>query len=465
MLLVGLVMYVVLQFAIGVWLSRRINTDTDYILAGRSLGPTLVAFSVFATWFGAEAIVTTTGEVYKQGLRGGLVDPFAYAAGVILAGLVLAAALWRNGLVTFADLFERRFSPAIGQLAVFVLLPGSLFWAAAQVRAFGQVLSSTADISLVLAITIAAVLVGAYTVIGGLLADSVTDFLQGLVVIAGLAVIVLFVAGEVGGVGGVMAAADPEALVLFGGEGDTLEMLESVAVAVCGTLVAVELVSRFLGARSAEVARLGTVAGGVLYLVIGAMPVFLGLSAAVLVAREPELKTALADSEQVVATLARYYMHGIGYVIFAGALVSAILSNVHSTLHAPAAQLQHNVVLKLKPNLDERQRLLAVRLTVFGLTLVAYVLALTSDRIKGLVEVASAFGSAGVIVATLFGLFTRIGGPASAGAAILTGVGVWAVGKYVLDLTAPYLTAVVCSAFAYLVAAGTGGNSKGRSTT
>ena len=66
MLLAGLLSYVVLQFAIGVWVSRRTATDTDYILAGRTLGPALVAFSVFATWFGAEAIVATTGEAWRD---------------------------------------------------------------------------------------------------------------------------------------------------------------------------------------------------------------------------------------------------------------------------------------------------------------------------------------------------------------------------------------------------------------
>ncbi|MBC7801747.1 MAG: hypothetical protein H7Z10_14090, partial [Gemmatimonadaceae bacterium] len=46
-----MIAYVLAQFAIGIWVSRRVKSESDYILAGRSLGPTLVAFSVFATWF------------------------------------------------------------------------------------------------------------------------------------------------------------------------------------------------------------------------------------------------------------------------------------------------------------------------------------------------------------------------------------------------------------------------------
>ncbi|RZI38555.1 sodium:solute symporter, partial [Herbaspirillum sp. HC18] len=59
-------------------MSRRMTGEADYILAGRRLGPALVTFSVFATYFGAEAIVATGGAVYDKGLSGALVDPFAY---------------------------------------------------------------------------------------------------------------------------------------------------------------------------------------------------------------------------------------------------------------------------------------------------------------------------------------------------------------------------------------------------
>ncbi len=453
LLTIGLIGYVLLQFAIGVWVSRRIASDTDYILAGRTLGPTLVAFSVFATWFGAEAIVATTSEVYTKGLAGALVDPFAYGLAVVMSGLVLAALLWRCGLTTFADLFERRYSPVVAKLVVIILLPGSLFWAAAQIRAFGQVLGASSGLDVRLAIAIAAVLVGAYTTIGGLLADSVTDLLQGLVVIIGLIVLSVVIAGVTGGLGAVLAATPATKLQLLGGEEGALDKLERVVIAVCGSLVAIELISRYLGSRSAEVARVGTMAGGVLYLTMGLLPVFLGLAAATLATSDPGLERQLGASEQIVATLARYYMPTIGYVIFAGAIVSAILSNVHATLHAPAAQVSNNIVVRWLPRLDAGGRLWAARLTVLVLSAIAFALALTSDRIKDLVETASAFGSAGVLVTTVFALFTRIGGPLSAIAAVSCGMAVWGIGGAVLEWRAPYIIALASSTLAYLAAA------------
>jgi len=446
--LVGMIAYVLLQFAIGVWVSRRMGNETDYILAGRSLGTLLVAFSVFATWFGAEAIVATSGEVYDKGVSGALVDPFGYAAAVIISGLLFAAALWRRGLTTFADLFRERYSPAVEKLVVIMLLPGSVIWAAAQIRAFGQILSASSGFTLTTAITIAAVLVAAYAVVGGLLADAVTDFLQGVAVIIGLLALAVVIAASVGGLGKGLAQVAPQRLsVLAALREDPLHKIEQMVIAICGSLVAVELISRYLGARSAQIARSGTIIGGLMYLALGLIPIFLGLMAAVLADADPGLKAKIAGSEQVIAVLAEHTMPRWHYVFFAGAMISAILSVVHAALHAPAAQISHNIVLRVVPGLDDHAKLWAVRLAVMALSGVAFLLALSSERIKDLVETASSFGSAGVFVTALFAIFSRFGGPASAIGSILSGVLVWMLGRFVLGWTAPYLVAL---AFAFL---------------
>ena len=101
--------YVMVQFVIGVVVSRRMSSEADYILAGRSLGTFLVAFSVFASFFGAEAIVASAGAVYEKGLSGALVDPFGYAIALLVVGALLAGPLWKRGLTTFADLFRERY--------------------------------------------------------------------------------------------------------------------------------------------------------------------------------------------------------------------------------------------------------------------------------------------------------------------------------------------------------------------
>jgi solute:Na+ symporter, SSS family len=444
--LIGMLVYVLAQFAVGAWVSRRMTNETDYILAGRRLGTGLVVFSVFATYFGAEAIVASGGSVYEKGLSGALVDPFGYAGAIVLVGLFLARSLWSRGLTTFADLFRKRYSEGVEWLVVIVLLPGSIIWAAAQVRAFGQVLSANSALGLTTAITLAAMLVAGYSVVGGLLADAVTDTIQGVAVVAGLLILAAVVVSGMGGLGTAVALIEPARLVPIDREESLLVTLEHLAVPVCGTVVAVELISRFLGARTAQIATSGTVIGGAVYLVVGAIPVLLGLLG-------PQLGLNVADAEQFVPKLAEQHLVGPVYVVFVGAIVSAILSAVHAALHAPASQLSHNIVVRAVPGLSEGGKLWSVRLTVLGLSVVAFLIAITSEGIHELVETASAFGSAGVFVATLFALFSRFGGPASAYASILAGMLVWAVGKYAFELSVPYLLGLLAALAGYVVMA------------
>lgn len=180
MLLLAIVAYLGVQFGIGLWASRRVRTEDDDLVAGRRLGYPLAVFSLFATWFGAETVMGAAGRTYAQGLSLTSAEPFGYALCLFLLGLVFAAPLCRRGLTTLADLFRQRYSPGVERLAALLLIPSSLLWAAAQMRAFGQVLSHASALPVDAALIVAAGFCVLYTAFGGLLADAVTDLVQGV---------------------------------------------------------------------------------------------------------------------------------------------------------------------------------------------------------------------------------------------------------------------------------------------
>lgn len=445
--LIGILAYLVVQFAIGMAVSRRIASESDYLIAGRRLGLALAAFSIFATWFGAETVVGAAGAIYSDGLSGGSADPFGYGLCLVAVGLVVAAPLWRRKYTTFGDLFRDRYSPGVERLAVLLMVPTSVLWAAAQIRAFGQVVSASSDLTVSVAITAAAVFVIGYTVAGGLLADVMTDFVQSIGIVVGLAILLVVVGNAHGGIAELVASIDPSRLALFStADATPLEILEAWAVPVCGSLLAVELLSRILGCKSAATARNATLVGAGLYLAVGLIPVTLGLAG-------PALAPGLEEPEQLIAMLAQQHLSTILYVLFAGALISAILSTVDSCLLAAASLVSHNLIVPLKPTLSERQKITTARIGVASFGIIAYVIALYAEGIYELVATASAFGSAGIFIVGMFGLFSRVGGAASAYAALVAGVAVWAAGEYWLDWPTPYLTAVAAALGAYLLAA------------
>jgi SSS family transporter len=443
-ILLGVLAYLVVQFAVAIWVSRHIKNETDYILGGRQLGVSLAAFSVFATWFGAETVLGSAGRVYSDGLSGAQGEPFAYALGIILMGLFFAMPLWRRGLTTFGDFFRERYSPGVERLTVILLVPGSVLWAAAQVRGFGQIMGTTTGLNVTLAITLAAVIVILYTAVGGLLADVYSDFVQGIAIVLGLVATLVFILIETGGPVQGLAAVEAARFKPIGDGQSLLDFIEQWAIPICGSLVAVELISRVLACKSVDVARTATQLGGAGYLLVALIPVYFGLVGV-------QLVPGLAEAEQVVPTLAQKYLPAFFFVMFAGALISAILSSVDSALLAAASLVSHNIVLRLRPNLTEGQKVAMARAGVLVLGILAYILALRAEGISDLVETASAFATAGVFVALVFGLFTSFGQAHSAYAAVIAGAAVWAGGKYAFDVQAPYVWALLSALAAYVV--------------
>jgi len=234
---------------------------------------------------------------------------------------------------------------------------------------------------------------------------------------------------------------------LFGGPETTmLETLEKWAVPVMGSMLAQELVAVVLGSRSAEVARRAALTGGALYFVFGLIAVLIGLMG-------PQLMPGLEDPEQLLPRVAEQHLSTVLYIVFVGAMVSAILSTVAGALLAAGALAAHNVVVPLRPALDAGSRVQVARVAVVLSGIGAYLLARHAESVYALVEEASAFGSSGIVVAAIFGLFTSFGGWRAAIAALAVGVGTWTTGHYGLDLPYPYLTSVATALVAYVAVA------------
>lgn len=437
-------LYVASQLLIAFWFSRRSRNEEDYLLAGRSLGPWMTTFAVFATWFGAETCIGAAGEAYQRGLSGVISDPFGYTLGIVLMGLLFAAALWRRRLVTLADLFRNRYGGGVERLTAIIMIPSSVMWAAAQVRAFGQVLSSVSELGLVLSITFAAAVVITYTVVGGMWANAVTDLVQGIVLVGGI----LLMGGVFIAIGGLERLAElPAERFDFLHERDWPDALNTLAVPVFATIAAHELTSRVLASRSASLARAATVGAGVLYLAVGLIPVTIGLGAAAYIGAE-------AEHEQVLSLFAQKHLPLPLYILFLGALVSAILSTLSGALLVAGALAGHNLVKPLAPNMSDAARLRADRISVLAFGVLAYGIALSSESVYELVQQAAALGSSGVLVMMLFALWGgKLGGAPSAYAALLAGTGVYLLGEHAFEWSASYLVSLVAALAAYLILA------------
>lgn len=443
--LIGISIYVVGMLVMGYYVSKRIKTDDDYFLAGRSLGPFLATFSIFATWFGAETCIGTAGSVYTHGLSGSRADPFGYSFCIFIMAIFFAKVLWNKKITTIPDLFRERFSPSVEKIAAIVIIPSSIIWAGAQIRAFGQIIHSMTDMNVTVAVSVAAGVVVFYTVFGGLLADAYNDLIQGFAIICGLIFLLVAIVLANGGVGASMDLIDPSRLT-FRGSGDVSiwAKLEVWMVPIMGSVMSQELVSRVVASKSPTIARNSAWRAGFIYLFVGSIPVLIGLMG-------PMQMPNLSQPETLMPLLAKAHLSYFFYIVFVGALVSAILSTVDSTLLSASAVASHNLIYPVTKNLTEKKKIIFARATVLISGVIAYAIAFTSESIISLVELASTLGGPIVLVITVFALFVPKGNTTSAVVGIFSSLGVWILTNFFVEVDAPVILTVSTCAVGYLI--------------
>lgn len=434
---------ILLQVGIGCLASWRIKTSDDFFLGGRRNGYLLISFSVFATWFGSESCISSSGLFYDHGFAGGRADPFGYAISLAAFGILFAPRIWRAQITTLSDLFRTRYGHAVEVITAIILLITSLFWAAGQLRAFGHILSSHTHLSLNLLIPIATTVAVVYTVMGGLIADTYSDLFQGAIIIASLTFLSVSVYLKFPEPATLLAQLPAERLMLLSTKESMLTQLDGWIVPILGSMVAQELVSRVSAAKSAVVARRGAIIAAVLYLCVGMMPGLLGVLGPLLI---PDIN----HSEQFLIQLAEKVLPRFAFLAFTSSLVAAILSTVDSALLAVSAFVTRNLVPLVLPDLGQKATLKVARLAVISAGTVSCLIAMSANSVYELVVLASSFGTGGILVATAFTLYTKHDNRAGGFWSILLGA-ISYIAFEVLDAPAPYLMSIIVALVAYLV--------------
>lgn len=444
MTLIILTSYLAAQFALGYYISTRIKTEDDYLIGGRSLGIGLATFSIFATWFGAETCIGAAGRVYEEGLSGGTHDPFGYGLCILAMGIFIAVPVWRLKLTTIGDLYRIRYSPIVEQTASIIMIPTSLLWAAAQIRAFGQILAAMSGMEVNIMITLAAVFIIAYTFMGGLLADAWTDLIQGIALVLGLTILATTLILNKGTL--IWSEIDPDRLTFFQPNQSFLNILEAWSVPILGSLVAAELITRAIASRTENIARRASITAFVIYVIVGIIPVLVGLIG-------PQEVGMLEHSEQVLPLVAEKYLPDILYLLFIGALLSAIISTVDSALLSCGSLTSHNLLLpflKRKGEVSEQKKVRLARYSVVIYGAVAYIMALYAEGVYHLVEEASSFGSAGLVVVIFFAIYARSWSSLAAMLSLIGGMLTYIFCAHIFNLDQPFLCSLLSAFLLYL---------------
>src|SRR5438309_38998 len=200
MLIAFVLLYLAITIGIGLWAAKRVNNSKDYVVAGRSLPLYMNTATVFATWFGAETVLSVSAEFAKSGLGGIIADPFGSSFCLVIVALFFARAFYRMDLLTIGDFYRKRYGRSMEFGTSIIISISYLGWTSAQLTALGLVFSTLTNgaISLETGIVISGGIVLAYTIWGGMWSVAMTDLFQSVMIILGLGVIAWFV-GDMAG--------------------------------------------------------------------------------------------------------------------------------------------------------------------------------------------------------------------------------------------------------------------------
>jgi SSS family solute:Na+ symporter len=121
MLIASVVVYLLVTIAIGLWARGACTTPRTTSSRGRSLPLYMNTATVFATWFGAETVLSVSAEFAKSGLNGIIADPFGSSFCLVLVALFFARAFYRMDLLTIGDFYRKRYGPTM-ELATSVVI-------------------------------------------------------------------------------------------------------------------------------------------------------------------------------------------------------------------------------------------------------------------------------------------------------------------------------------------------------
>ena len=431
MLLTLVIAYLLVTIAIGLVAAKRVKTSADFAIAGRHLPLAMIVTTTFATWFGSETVLGIPAKFVNSGLGGVVEDPFGAGSCLILVGLFFAAKLYRMSLLTISDYYRERYGRSVEILCSIIIMVSYLGWVSAQVTALGLVfnLLSGGVISMPVGMVIGVVSILAYTLFGGMWSVAITDFIQMIILVVGLATLAVFAGEQAGGADKVIALAISQDMFNFFPEPNLKEILFFVAAAITimfGSIPQQDVFQRVMSANSLNAATKGPIIGGICYILFAFVPMFLVVSALIIM---PEKAAQLIeeDPQKVLPTLVMEHMPFIMQVLFFGALLSAIKSCASATLLAPSVTFTENIWRQFHPHQSDKQALLAMRVTVlvFSGLVLCYAISMQGSSIYEMVSGAYQVTLVGAFIPLLFGLYWQKATTQGAIFAIVLGLLTW----------------------------------------
>ncbi|MCB1901985.1 sodium:solute symporter family transporter [Cognatazoarcus halotolerans] len=402
--------YLALMIVCGLFAMKRLSSTADYLVADRNL-PYWVYFPCLSTVIlGGGSTFGSASQSFQHGMSGAWIT-LMFGLGVVTVGLGFAGRLSRLRVFTLSEMLERRYAHGTRFLRAVVACIYAALISVVQIVALGAVLKALLGWDLTVSILVGGFVTVAYTLVGGMLAITITDLIQFVLMTIGIAILIPFGIDAAGGMAAISAAVPPEFFTLTNISGTRL--LGLFMSLYLGIMIGQDIWQRIFTARNERVAAVGSISAGIYSIGWGAAMGVCGILAYVLL---PGLES---PQDALPALVVKVMPAGLSGIVLA-ALMSALMSTVSSTILA-SATLVTNDLLKPALGFDEGRELAVSRWVTAGVSVCVIVLAVFVGDVFVALDTAYAYLSGRLFVPIMAALFWRKATWQGALAAILVG--------------------------------------------
>lgn len=442
-ILIAIVIYMIAMIGIGFYYSKKSDTTGDFYLGGRKLGPFVTAMSAEASDMSSWLLMGLPGLAYLTGIC----DPFWTAVGLAIGTyvnwLIVAKRLRKytaicNDSITIPEFFANRYrdKKALKGISALIIIIFFVPYTASGFAACGKLFQTIFGIEYQTAMIISAIIIVAYTTLGGFMAASTTDFIQSIVMTIALAVVLIYGIMSVGGVDQVIAnVKDLPGFIDFNATFDVAENASKPygIIKIVSTLAwglgyfgMPHILLRFMAIEDPNKIKLSRRIASVWVVISMAIAVLIGVIGYSMSANG--VFGVLADSETIIVEISRVISeHGLVFALLAGIILSGILASTMSTadsqLLAASSSASEDIldgVFGFK--LSEKTKVVIARVAVIIISIIGIFLA--SDPNSSVFEIVSfawaGFGATfGPVI--LFALFWKRSNKCGALAGMIAG--------------------------------------------
>lgn len=396
---IAIVVYLAIVVGIGINFSKKNRTTEDFYLGGRKLGPFVTAMSAEASDMSSWLLMGLPGVAYASGIADATWTAIGLAIGTYFNWLIVAKRLRRYTVIagnstTVPEFFSNRFrdkKKILSVIAALVIITFFVPYTASGFAACGKLFASLFGANYMTAMIISAVVIVAYTTMGGFLAASTSDFLQSIVMSIAIVVVLGYGSISAGGFANVMDNARNMAgyfsltsihdAVSGSASPYSLLTIASTLAWGLGYFGMPHILLRFMAIEDENKLKLSRRIASVWVVIAMGVAIMIGVVGNAMTKEGAIPQLEGSASETVIIAIANVLSkHGIFAAIVAGIILAGILAATMSTadsqLLAASSSVSQNIIKEaFMPNLKEKSSMIIARVTVFIISIIAVFIA------------------------------------------------------------------------------------------